>query len=163
MFYSLLTILTFDTDTFIKIASFILTLAGTVLSTIYKLLPDYERNRKKTDLKTDLEILSKLKPEDQGYQIIQEHIQEKIKQAYPQAAVEKNEKKLIINDILWRLYGGLMAVGLGYWTYSLYRNHNGFTVWMLLTGIYAFAGLVLLFFGYKKNRVTAPGGPNIEN
>jgi len=81
-------------------------------------------------LKTDLDILNLIKPQDPNYATVKQRIGERIQILY----APRPSRNLPV-----AIFSGIWAFGFAYWTFRLVQP--GFTWWSLLTGYLAMAGI----------------------
>jgi hypothetical protein len=100
----------------------------------------------RSSIKTDLEILKMLEPNDPNYEIVRENINDSIKRVYG----DPNKKRFKIYS-QGDFYGGLMcSIMFSYWTY--YLCQDGFSFWGLLTGLIAAGGIGGIITGLEPKK-----------
>jgi hypothetical protein len=109
--------------------------AITLLISIATFKERFATHAKKQELKTDLEILEKIK---ENADLFDENIIAKVKKDLKEA-YQKN------NGIFEFLYGIGIFFGFGYWTYDIIVKAGGFSPWAILTLIISLVGIALLF------------------
>ncbi|MCK4783391.1 MAG: hypothetical protein KAV87_06540 [Desulfobacteraceae bacterium] len=105
--------------------------------------------RKRAKLKTDLEIFHMLRPEIQGYEVVEQ---------------VKSYIETMIYDIYalhrevnwWRLIPAVICfLVFSFWTLYLVAD-GGFSWWAIATGYFAFVSVGLIITATKKKRVVQP-------
>ncbi len=101
----------------------------------------------RSSIKTDLEILRMLDPNDPNHILVQNKINESIKKVY-----RLNQKQLKIYKPADLLFGLLFFFGFGIWT--IYLSWENFSVWSLLTINFVITGIggILSAFQPKKEK-----------
>ncbi|MEC7691686.1 MAG: hypothetical protein VYE47_12850 [Pseudomonadota bacterium] len=128
-----------DWDILLKAIAILVTLS----LGIAKLQPQHPEKRLKEALKDDLEILSKLKPEDYGYDIVKRRVDIGIRDTY--TVVHKRWYHVYHWD---DLAIGLSFAGIfTYWTLIHIENSN---LWGLLTGFLAVVGYAIIPDAFKE-------------
>jgi len=111
--------------------------------------------RKRAKLKTDLEIFHMLRPEIQGYEVVEQvknHIETMICSIYAPPKVI-NWRRLIPATVCFLVFS--------VWTSILYMGYmgmgkGGFSWWIIVTGYLAFVGFYLMITATKTRRVVQP-------
>jgi len=108
--------------------------------------------RLRSTLKSDIEILNLLKPDEPGYRAVKEHVDSKIRRLYKPERKKKEGRPKIYS---WPdfLLGIVFLPGFLIWTIYLFRN--GFNGWGLVTAFFAFAGFGGIINGLQKPAASA--------
>jgi hypothetical protein len=116
-------------------AKILVGLTGAIAAFI-KIRDSFSVIRKKQELKLDLEILEKLK---QNENLFNDSIEEKIKNKIDKSFEDNSD------NITNFLVGIVVFVGFGFWTIDLFKNYENFNGWSILTLFCSLLGLVMLF------------------
>ncbi|MDD3011846.1 MAG: hypothetical protein PHU97_11075 [Bacteroidales bacterium] len=101
-----------------------------------KLRESFASIKRKQELKLDLEILEKLKFNEQFESSeIEEKIRIKLKTAY------ENRTENLTNFFI----GIAIFVGFGFWTVDIFKNAEGFNGWIVLTLFCSLIGFTMIF------------------
>ena len=123
-----------------NLAKVIIALLGAVV-TFNKVREAFSAVKRKQELKLDLEILEKLKLNDNLYdKSIEDKIKEKMLKSF-----EYNTENLT-NFLI----GIIVFVGFGLWSIEIYQNSPEFNGWIILTLFCSAIGFVMTFDG-KEN------------
>ncbi|MFZ5981714.1 MAG: hypothetical protein ACOYVF_13910 [Candidatus Zixiibacteriota bacterium] len=110
--------------------------------------------RLRSTLKSDIEILNLLKPDEPGYRAVKEHVDSKIRLLYKPLR-EKRSGGLKIYSWPDFALGIIFLPGFLIWTVYLFRG--GFNGWGLVTAFFAIAGLGGIINGLEK-----PAAPPVK-
>jgi len=111
------------------------------LAAIIKLRESFDAIKRKQELKLDLEILEKLKLNNN---FNSSKIEEKISSKLNKAFEEKSES-------LTNFFTGIgVFIGFGFWTYDIFKNSVSFNPWIILTLLCSLTGLTLIFDNGNK-------------
>jgi hypothetical protein len=126
-------------ETYLKI---IVGIIGAVV-TFRKLRASFASVKRKQELKLDLEILEKLKTND-DFEVseIEEKINYKLKKAFESGT----------EDITNFFVGIAVFVGFGFWSIDIFRNYSEFNGWIILTLFCSLIGLSMIFGHDDKKR-----------
>lgn len=106
-----------------------------------KLRESFASIKRKQELKLDLEILEKLKSNNQ---FESSEIEEKINYKLKKAFEDRTEN-------LTNFFVGIAVfVGFGFWTVDIFKNSDGFNGWIILTLLCCLIGLSLIFSSDNK-------------
>ena len=119
-------------ETYLKI---LIGLAGAIAAFV-KIRDSFSVIKKKQELKLDLEILEKLKQNENLYN---DSIEEKIKIKIDKSFEDNSD------NITNFLVGLVVFVGFGFWTIDIFNNHDNFNGWSILTLFCSLLGFVMLF------------------
>ena len=112
-----------------------------IIATFGKLRESFASIKRKQELKLDLEILEKLKSnENFKSPEIEEKIKYKLKKAY------EDRTENLTNFVV----GIAMLIGFGFWTVDIFQNSEKFNGWIILTLFCCLTGLTLIFSNDSK-------------
>jgi hypothetical protein len=109
--------------------------------TFGKLRDSFASIKRKQELKLDLEILEKLKTNEQFESSeIEEKIRIKLKTAF------KNRTENLTNFFI----GIAVFIGFGFWTVDIFKNYEEFNGWIILTLLCSLIGFTMIFDNNEK-------------
>lgn len=126
------------TENFDLLAKWFIALTG-LISVIIKFSDSISLHRRKNNLKTDLELLEKIKKDDIDPEDVS-RIKAKRKKILNEY-LEIEETSLKWFDVFYAL---ILFVGFGWWTIHIYEINSDFSPWTIITGLISFIGLALL-------------------
>lgn len=129
-----------DFSIFDSTSKIILTLLGLLIA-IRKIIESFASHKRKSELKTDLEILEKLKENN----LLTEDINNKIQRNV------KNSFRDISHNFLNFFMGLAVFCGFGSWTIDLLNDKGDFNPWSILTSFLSAVGLALIFNSNNNN------------
>lgn len=111
------------------------------IATFGKLRESFASIKRKEELKLDLEILEKLKSNNN---IKTSDIEKKIKLKLDKAFENRSEN-------LTNFFTGIAVfIGFGFWSVDIFQNSNGFNGWIILTLLCSLIGLALVVGNNEK-------------
>lgn len=126
-------------ETYLKI---IVGIIGAIV-TFGKLRESFASIKRKQELKLDLEILEKLKSNEQfDSSEIEEKIKIKLKTAF------ENRTENLTNFFI----GIAVFVGFGFWTVDIFKNNEEFNGWIILTLFCSLIGFTMIFENSEKTK-----------
>ena len=126
------------TENFDLIAKWFIALTG-LISVLIKFSESTSITRRKSNLRTDLDLLDKIEKNDiENQELLR--IKAKRKKVLNEY-LEIEETSLKWFDIFYAL---ILFVGFGWWTIYIYEINSNFSPWTIVTGLISFIGLALL-------------------
>lgn len=126
------------TENFDLIAKWFIALTG-LISVLIKFSESTSITRRKSNLRTDLDLLDKIEKNDiENQELLR--IKAKRKKVLNEY-LEIEETSLKWFDIFYAL---ILFVGFGWWTIYIYEINSNFSPWTIFTGLISFIGLALL-------------------
>lgn len=104
---------------------------------------------KRSSLHHDLETLKLAKELGIPAKALEDEIIQRLSKWEPD--YQPPRLRLTSEVIVQSVFGIVLALGLGYWTY--YLSRDGFSWWSVLTGFFAFAGLMQPFAALSEQKV----------
>lgn len=112
------------------------------LVTVSKLRESFASIKRKQEVKLDLEILEKLKPNQSFDNLkIEEKIKINLKKVY------QNRSQSLTNFFV----GIAVFIGFGFWSIDIYQNSETFNGWIILTLLCSFMGLSMILISDTNN------------
>lgn len=108
-----------------------------------KLRQSFASIKRKQELKLDLEILEKLKSNEQFESSdIEEKIKIRLKTAF------ENRTENLTNFFI----GIFVFLGFGFWTVDIFKNYEQFNGWIIMTLFCSLSGFIMLFENNEKKK-----------
>ncbi|CAN5646661.1 hypothetical protein BH20ACI4_BH20ACI4_08150 [soil metagenome] len=104
---------------------------------------------KRSSLHHDLETLKLARELEIPAKTLEDEIIQRLAKLEPDY---KPPKWRITGDVIYQsVFGIIVALGLGYWTY--YLSKDVFSWWSVLTGLFAFGGLMQPFVAFSEQKL----------